>query len=223
MLKCENLCKTYGNGLNKIIVLNNCNLQLHEGEAVGLMGSSGCGKSTLAKAILRLLNVDSGSIYFQNQDITNKTGKDLHAFRKQVQFISQRPESFFDPIVKLGKSLKEPQRIMQVKWSEDDIADVLEQVKLGTAILERYPHQVSGGEIQRLSIARALLLRPKMLILDEPTSMLDISVQAQILHLLKDIRQKQQLSYLCIGHDRRVLSFLCDDILTMQQGRIATV
>lgn len=201
-------------------VLQSCSLQIAAGEAVGLMGPSGCGKSTLARVLLRLLPTDSGRIIFQTQDVTQLSQKQLKPFRQQVQFISQRPESFFDPLLKLGASLREPLHIFDLPDSSEIIEAALATVKLSPALLDRYPHQVSGGEVQRLSIARALLLKPKLLILDEPTSMLDISVQAQILQLLKNIRRQEQMALLFISHDKAVINYMCDRQLYMQEGRI---
>lgn len=201
-------------------VLQSCSLQIAAGEAVGLMGPSGCGKSTLARVLLRLLPTDSGRIIFQTQDVTQLSQKQLKPFRQQVQFISQRPESFFDPLLKLDASLREPLHIFDLPDSSEIIEAALATVKLSPALLDRYPHQVSGGEVQRLSIARALLLKPKLLILDEPTSMLDISVQAQILQLLKNIRRQEQMAFLFISHDKAVINYMCDRQLYMQEGRI---
>ena len=201
-------------------VLQSCSLQIAAGEAVGMMGPSGCGKSTLARVLLRLLPTDSGRIIFQTQDVTQLSQKQLKPFRQQVQFISQRPESFFDPLLKLCASLREPLQIFDLPDSSETIEAALATVKLSPALLDRYPHQVSGGEVQRLSIARALLLKPKLLILDEPTSMLDISVQAQILQLLKNIRQQEQMAFLFISHDKAVINYMCDRQLYMQEGRI---
>lgn len=201
-------------------VLQSCSLQIAAGEAVGLMGPSGCGKSTLARVLLRLLPTDSGRIIFQTQDVTQLSQKQLKPFRQQVQFISQRPEIFFDPLLKLGASLREPLHIFDLPDSSEIIEAALATVKLSPALLDRYPHQVSGGEVQRLSIARALLLKPKLLILDEPTSMLDISVQAQILQLLKNIRRQEQMAFLFISHDKAVINYMCDRQLYMQEGRI---
>lgn len=201
-------------------VLQSCSLQIAAGEAVGLMGPSGCGKSTLARVLLRLLPTDSGRIIFQTKDVTQLSQKQLKPFRQQVQFISQRPESFFDPLLQLGASLREPLHIFDLPDSSEIIEAALATVKLSPALLDRYPHQVSGGEVQRLSIARALLLKPKLLILDEPTSMLDISVQAQILQLLKNIRRQEQMAFLFISHDKAVINYMCDRQLYMQEGRI---
>ena len=182
-------------------VLQSCSLQIAAGEAVGLMGPSGCGKSTLARALLRLLPTDSGRIIFQTQDVTQLSQKQLKPFRQQVQFISQRPESFFDPLLKLGASLREPLQIFDLPDSSEIIEAALATVKLSP-------------------IARALLLKPKLLILDEPTSMLDISVQAQILQLLKNIRRQEQMTFLFISHDKAVINYMCDRQLYMQEGRI---
>lgn len=201
-------------------VLENCSLHISAGETVGLMGPSGCGKSTLARILLRLLPCDTGQILFNQQDITCSKTVQLKKFRQTVQFISQRPENFFDPLMKLGASLREPLSIFSLPCDEQQLSDVLETVKLSPALLDRYPHQVSGGEVQRLSIARALLLKPKLLILDEPTSMLDISVQAQILQLLKNIRRQEQMAFLFISHDKAVINYMCDRQLYMQEGRI---
>ena len=201
-------------------VLQSCSLQIAAGEAVGMMGPSGCGKSTLARVLLRLLPTDSGRIIFQTQDVTQLSQKQLKPFRQQVQFISQRPESFFDPLLQLGASLREPLHIFDLPDSSEIIEAALATVKLSPALLDRYPHQVSGGEVQRLSIARALLLKPKLLILDEPTSMLDISVQAQILQLLKNIRRQEQMAFLFISHDKAVINYMCDRQLYMQEGSI---
>lgn len=223
MLEGRDISKYYydRNSRSPFCVLNRCHISIREGEIVGLMGQSGCGKSTLARILLRLIPWDSGTIHFQGQDIRKLKGRELKAFRRQVQFISQRPENFFDPMMKLDRSLREPLRIHQMAYSPDRVEAVLEQVKLNKDILGRYPHQVSGGEAQRLSIARALLLEPRLLILDEPTSMLDISVQAQVLHILKDIQLDRGMSYLFISHDSSVIYWISDRVLVMKDGAVS--
>ncbi len=221
MLEAKNICKSYDNDTKEnSLVLDNCNLIIHENEILGLMGESGCGKSSLAKILLKLMSMDKGELYFKGKNITNLKNNKLKFFRQKVQFISQRPETFFDPMMKLYTSLIEPLNIFNIKYDIITIENILEQVKLNPAILNRYPHQVSGGEIQRLSLARALLLNPELLILDEPTSMLDISVQAQILHLLKDLQKSKKMSYLFISHDKDVVNWLCDEVFIMQNGQI---
>lgn len=221
MLEAKNICKSYDNDTKEnSLVLDNCNLIIHENEILGLMGESGCGKSSLAKILLKLMSMDKGELYFKGKNITNLKNNKLKFFRQKVQFISQRPETFFDPMMKLYTSLIEPLNIFNIKYDIITIENILEQVKLNPAILNRYPHQVSGGEIQRLSLARALLLNPELLILDEPTSMLDISVQAQILHLLKDLQKSKKMSYLFISHDKDVVNWLCDEVFIMENGQI---
>ena len=221
VLEVKNLTKKFQVDGGKVLTAcDKVNLNAYKGQTLGIIGESGCGKSTLARVLLRLLPTDSGRIIFQTQDVTQLSQKQLKPFRQQVQFISQRPESFFDPLLKLGASLREPLQIFDLPDSSETIEAALATVKLSPALLDRYPHQVSGGEVQRLSIARALLLKPKLLILDEPTSMLDISVQAQILQLLKNIRRQEQMAFLFISHDKAVINYMCDRQLYMQEGRI---
>lgn len=222
MLKAENISKSFidRSSGKTFELLHDVSLEIKAGEAVALMGGSGSGKSTLARILLRLLPCDCGKIYFQGQDITKVTGKDLSVFRRNVQFISQRPESFLDPLQTLGCSLKEAFTVFNLPYDEEKIKEMLDLVKLNIELLQRYPHQVSGGEIQRICLVRSLLLEPKLLILDEPTSMLDISVQAQILHLLRDIRQEKQLAYLFITHDKQLAKWLCDRVLHIEQGQL---
>ena len=221
VLEVKNLTKKFQVDGGKVLTAcDKVNLNAYKGQTLGIIGESGCGKSTLARVLLRLLPTDSGRIIFQTQDVTQLSQKQLKPFRQQVQFISQRPESFFDPLLKLGASLREPLQIFDLPDSSEIIEAALATVKLSPALLDRYPHQVSGGEVQRLSIARALLLKPKLLILDEPTSMLDISVQAQILQLLKNIRRQEQMAFLFISHDKAVINYMCDRQLYMQEGSI---
>ena len=222
MLKAENISKSFidRSSGKSFRLLQDVSLEIAPGEAVALMGGSGSGKSTLARLLLRLLPCDAGKIYFRGTDITKLSGKELAGFRRSVQFISQRPESFLDPRKTLGYSLREALEVFSLPYAEEQALAMLDLVKLNAKLLERYPHQVSGGEIQRICLVRALLLEPELLILDEPTSMLDISVQAQILHLLKDIRMQKQIAYLFISHDRLISEWLCDRVVRIEQGLI---
>lgn len=222
MLKAENISKSFidRSSGKSFRLLQDVSLEIAPGEAVALMGGSGSGKSTLARLLLRLLPCDTGKIFFRGMDITKLSGKELAGFRRSVQFISQRPESFLDPRKTLGYSLREALDVFSLPYAEEQALEMLDLVKLNAKLLERYPHQVSGGEIQRICLVRALLLEPELLILDEPTSMLDISVQAQILHLLKDIRTQKQIAYLFISHDRLISEWLCDRVVRIEQGRI---
>ena len=222
MISGVNLCKYYydRNSRKKIKILDKVNINIHRNESIAVMGKSGSGKTTLAKIILRLEKTDEGNIYFFNKDITCLHNKDLYEFRRNVQYIPQKPETFLDPILKLEYSLNEPLKVFNLQVDNDEIKRILEVVKLNFDILQRYPHQVSGGEIQRICLARALLLKPKLLVLDEPTSMLDVSVQAQILNLLKNIRRYEKLSYLFITHDLQLAKFLCDKILFLENCKL---
>ena len=222
MLKAENISKSFidRSSGKSFMLLQDVSLEIAPGEAVALMGGSGSGKSTLARLLLRLLPCDAGKIYFRGTDITKLSGEELAGFRRAVQFISQRPESFLDPRKTLGYSLREALEVFSLPYAEEQALEMLDLVKLNAKLLERYPHQVSGGEIQRICLVRALLLEPELLILDEPTSMLDISVQAQILHLLKDIRTQKQIAYLFISHDRLISEWLCDRVVRIEQGLI---
>lgn len=222
MLKAENISKSFidRSSGKSFRLLQDVSLEIAPGEAVALMGGSGSGKSTLARLLLRLLPCDAGKIYFRGTEITKLSGKELAGFRRSVQFISQRPESFLDPRKTLSYSLREALEVFSLPYAEEQALAMLDLVKLNAKLLERYPHQVSGGEIQRICLVRALLLEPELLILDEPTSMLDISVQAQILHLLKDIRTQKQIAYLFISHDRLISEWLCDRVVRIEQGLI---
>lgn len=222
MLRCEGVCKSYKNRKTGqwFPVLQDVYLSVATNEAVALMGKSGSGKSTLAKILLRMENADRGKVFLGSEEITKMKGQKLFEFRRNVQFISQRPESFLDPMMTLGQSIDEALIVHSLKKDNEKLGGMLELVKLNTSLLQRYPHQVSGGEIQRICLVRALLLEPKLLILDEPTSMLDVSVQAQIMHLLKEIKAKRKLSYLYITHDRRLAEWLCDRVVTIVEGKL---
>lgn len=199
--------------------LDGVDLALGRGETLGLMGPSGCGKSTLARILLLLIRPDSGQVFFEGREVSAARGRELQNFRRKVQLISQRPESFFDPRMRLGDSILEPLSFYGERKGRDAdrarFKELLSQVKLTDELLTRYPHQVSGGEIQRLSLCRALLLEPEILVLDEPTSMLDISVQAQILQILRELKEEHGLSYLFITHDKEVAEYMCDRIQRM--------
>ena len=216
----RDITKTFHSGFGgrSYQALAHVDLALHRGETLGLMGPSGCGKSTLCRILLRLIEPDQGQILFGGQDITHAKGKELLSFRRRVQLISQRPESFFDPRFRLGDSILEPLSFYGISKTQgrQQLQQLLDEVKLTDELLSRYPHQVSGGEIQRLSLCRALLLSPQVLVLDEPTSMLDVSVQAQILHILRRLRERHGLSYLFITHDREAAAYLCHRIQKLE-------
>lgn len=221
ILEGKSITKTFRSGFGgrPYRALDKVDLALHRGETLGLMGPSGCGKSTLARILLLLIRPDSGQVCFEGCPVTDRRGRELLRFRQKVQLISQRPESFFDPRMRLGDSILEPLTFYGGRQARaagrERLQHLLAQVKLTDELLTRYPHQVSGGEIQRLSLCRALLLDPQVLVLDEPTSMLDVSVQAQILQILRELKEEHGLSYLFITHDREVAEFMCDRIKNM--------
>ncbi len=218
ILEGRDIYKTFrgGFGGRAHTALKGESLKLYRGETLALMGPSGCGKSTMSRILLRLIDPDRGQVFFCGEDITHLRGSALKPFRRRVQLISQRPETFFDPRMRLGDSLLEPLRIFGVAEEQCRLPGLLERVKLTDDLLRRYPHQVSGGEIQRLSLCRALLLAPEVLVLDEPTSMLDVSVQAQILQILRSLQEEYGLSYLFITHDREVAQYMSNRIQFME-------
>ena len=223
MLEMRDICKCYPGGKTGrgIEVLKHVNLALEPGKTIGLMGASGSGKSTIARILLMLEPADSGEVYFHGEIVNRKNKSLMKQFRRSVQYISQHPESFLDPNWRIGKSVMETARIHgRQEKAEQDLEILLEQVKLNRAVLDRYPHQVSGGEIQRAALCRALLLGPEALILDEATSMLDVSVQAQILNILKEIQQRKPIAYLLISHDREVVSWFTDHRRELKAGRL---
>ena len=203
--------------------VNEVSFELKRGEILGLVGESGCGKSTLSRSLMGLLPVRSGQILFNDQDLALLNASQWKAVRKDIQMIFQDPFSSLNPRMTIGDMLQEPMRVHQIVPPGDlkkEAARLMDIVQLPEASLKRYPHQFSGGQRQRVGIARALALRPQLLICDESVSALDVSVQAQILNLLKDLQQEFGLSYLFISHDLNVVHYISDRVLVMQQGQI---
>lgn len=201
-------------------------LQVERGEVLGLVGESGCGKSTLARTILRAVASTAGTITFDGADITRVKGEKLKALRRSMQFVFQDPYGAFDPKMTLRTSLDAPLRHHGMKNRGERgarITEMLGRVGLEEDILERHPRECSGGQLQRLVIARALLLEPKFLICDEPTSALDASIRAQILNLLVELKEQLDLTLVLISHDLRVVRYLCDRVAVMYLGQIVEV
>lgn len=217
ILKAENLVKVY-TGLSAV---NNVSFELERGECLGIVGESGSGKSTIARLITRLTPVTAGRIFLYGTDITDLKGSAYREIYSHMQMVFQLPTSSFDPRRTLGDGVSESLR--NRKWTNSEIKKRTEElfVKCGLPLelISRYPHQVSGGQCQRAAIARALAVRPQILILDEPTSALDVTVQKQILELLQELKQTEQLSFLLISHDLALVQQLCDKILVLQNGR----
>ncbi|MDQ3181524.1 MAG: ATP-binding cassette domain-containing protein [Acidobacteriota bacterium] len=233
LLKITDLTKSFtmrsgffSNGKVKNVVLDRVNLSLSEGETLGLVGESGCGKSTLALTIMRLYEPDDGRIFFAGQDITQLDEKSLKPVRKRMQMIFQDPFASLDSRLTIEQIIGEPLEIHNIGTKAERTAEaarLLERVGLSGEDMQRFPGEFSGGQQQRIGIARALALRPKLLVCDEPVSALDVSVQAQILNLLRDLQDEFNLSYLFISHNIAVTAFMSRRIGVMYLGRIVEI
>jgi len=227
LVSLQDLVKHYPAGRGKKVhSVDGVSLEVRKGEVLGLVGESGCGKSTLARTILRAVAPTGGHIVFDGGDITNAKGKELKALRRSMQFVFQDPYGAFDPKMSLGTSLEAPLRHHGMKDRDERrerMLEMLDRVGLEEEILERRPHECSGGQLQRMVIARALLLEPKFLICDEPTSALDASIRAQILNLLVELKEQLDLTLVLISHDLRVVRYLCDRVAVMYLGQIVEV
>ncbi len=226
MIEVRHLKKAYITGIVKKSVtkaLDGVDLSIPKGTVFGLTGESGCGKTTLAMLIMRLIEPTSGAIIIDGRDISRLKGAELRKLRPACQIIWQNPEASLNPRMKLKDNILEPLRYYKKCKSGDEPA-ILERychmAELPENLLNRYPHEVSGGENQRAVIARMLTMPPKLLIADEPTSSLDILVQAQILKLLKRIQQQLQITLLFISHDLQTIGYMCDQAAVMRNGRI---
>ena len=199
------------------------NLDIGRGETVGLVGESGCGKTTLGRMLVRLLEPTSGTISFDGEDITHVHGKNLKRFRRRMQFIFQDPYGSLDPRTQVGDSIAEGLRLHGVDDKDERhqrVTEMLELVGLRGAHSGRYPHEFSGGQRQRIGIARALILKPDLVVADEPVSALDVSVQAQVLNLLKELQSELNLTLLFVAHNLAVVEHISDKVAVMYLGRI---
>lgn len=233
LLKIENLQKYFPvkGGLfqrEKMFVkaVDDVTFDVYPGETLGIVGESGCGKSTLAKTLLRLIDSTDGRILFNDQNINELNAKNMHDIRKNLQIIFQDPYSSLNPRKTVRQILEEP-LLNLTNFSKDErreiIENTIEEVGLNRNHLNRFPHEFSGGQRQRIGIARALTVRPKVIICDEAVSALDVSIQAQILNLLKNLQQKYQLTYIFISHDLGVVKYFCDRVIVMYLGKIVEI
>ena len=205
-----------------IRALDDVSIDIQSGKTIAVVGESGSGKSTLAKALIKLISIDAGTIFFDGQDISGLEGDKLKKIRKKIQMIFQDPYASLNPRMRIADILEEPLLINKFDdiLRRKKINNIIQKVGLNIEDLTKYPHQFSGGQRQRIGIARALILEPKLVICDEPVSALDVSVQAQILELLKSLQKEFNLTYLFITHDLRVVKHIADYVFVMQQGKL---
>lgn len=227
MLRVEQLNKHYISGVfrkHRVDAVKDVSFHIPEGKILGLAGNSGCGKSTVARLITQLVRPDSGKVFLAGQELTGLPSSQLKKQRTKLQIIFQHPESSLDPHKKILSSLLEPMAIHKIGRNREEriakIEELFGLVGLKNNLFDRYPHQISGGEAQRIVISRAMTLDPKVLILDEPTSMLDVSIQAHVMNILRDLQREKNLTYLFISHDLEVLHWFCDEICVMNRGEI---
>ena len=212
--------------VGQVKAVDDVSLSIKRGETLGLVGESGCGKSTLGRALIRLYEPTSGEVSFNGQNFLKLKGEQLRRERKHLQMIFQDPYASLDPRMTVGQILSEPFQIHGVLNTETrkaKVRELLETVGMKASHLNRYPHEFSGGQKQRICIARALALEPSLIVCDEPVSALDVSIQAQILNLMKDLQKKFNLTYLFISHDLSVVEHLCDRIAVMYLGKIVEI
>lgn len=231
ILKVKNL-KTYfplkksilGKTLSWVRAVDNVSFDVYPGETLGLVGESGCGKTTLGRTILRLIEATSGDVYFKGKNLMDLNAKELRAIRKDIQIIFQDPYSSLNPRMTIGQSIMEPMKVHGIfdtdKERKEYVINLLKRVSMNESHFYRYPHEFSGGQRQRICVARSLALKPKFIICDESVSALDVSVQAEVLNLLNELRDEFNLTYIFISHDLSVVKFMSDRMVVMNKGKI---
>ncbi len=222
LLKAEHLKKYFKSPHGTVKAVDDVSLEIYEGETLALVGESGCGKSTLGRVILNLITPTSGTVTFDGTDITALHGKTLRNMRAQMQLVFQDPFSSLDPRFTVGQIIAEPLQNMGLSKQEQQkrVLELMDRVSLQPEHYNRYPHQFSGGQRQRIGIARALAPNPRLIVCDEPVSALDVSIQAQILNLLKKLQSQANLTYLFISHDLAVVRYISDRVCVMFLGQI---
>ncbi|MGM0635790.1 MAG: ABC transporter ATP-binding protein [Bacteroidota bacterium] len=230
LLEVQNLSKTYFSKTNwwgkteAVKAVDGVSFKIYEGETLGLVGESGCGKSTLGNLILRLDEITAGQVFYKGKDITQVQGEELRKLRKDIQLIFQDPFSSLNPRISVGRAILEPMEVHRLHKNNAErkqkAIDLLERVGLSADYFDRYPHEFSGGQRQRIGVARTIAVNPRFIICDESVSALDISVQAQVLNLLNELKNDFGFTYLFISHDLAVVKYMSDQLLVMNQGQI---
>jgi oligopeptide/dipeptide ABC transporter ATP-binding protein len=230
LIETKDLSKTYvtkrnlfGQPRSTVQALDGINLTIRQQETLGVVGESGCGKTTFGRVLLRLIEATSGQILYKGEDILSLSKSEFQAYRQNMQMVFQNPYSTFDPRFSVAMSLSEPLKNhtdLRGDALQQRMLALLEQVGMPADALSRYPHEFSGGQLQRIAVARALALSPEFIVLDEPTSALDVSIQAQILNLLRELQSQLNLTYVFISHDLGVVEYISDRIAVMYLGRL---
>jgi len=224
LLEVKNLKKYFKTKRGMLHAVDGVSFSIERGRTLGIVGESGCGKSTTGRAILRLIEPTSGEVLFEGKDITKCSAKEMRALRKDMQIIFQDPFSSLDPRYTVNQLIREPIVLNKLLTDKDEIdnrvLELMSTVGLAERLFNSYPHELDGGRRQRIGIARALAMNPKFIICDEPVSALDVSIQAQILNLLKSLQEQLGLTYIFITHDLSVVYYFADDIAVMYLGQM---
>ncbi len=229
LLEARDLVKEFPlrNGKNVVHAVSGVNLKIYEGETLALVGESGCGKSTLGRTLIRLLDATSGRIEFDGADITEMSEAEFAPIRRQMQIIFQDPYASLNPRMNVKEIISEPLTTYGLAKGREEIerqvGALMDEAGIPREFINRYPHQFSGGQRQRIGIARAIALHPRLIICDEPVSALDVSIQSQVLNLLKDLQEQYRLTYLFISHDLGVVKFISDRVCVMFLGMVCEV
>ncbi len=213
----------FGKPIRFLKAVDNVSFKLKRGTTIGVVGESGCGKTTLGRTILKLYESNGGNIVFEGKDITNISKKEMQSFRTDMQLIFQDPYSSLPPRMTIGNIISEAVKVHNIVPKEqvtEYVLDIMKKCGLQPHYYDRYPHEFSGGQRQRICIARALAVKPKLVICDEPVSALDVSIQAQIINLLKELQIKDNLTYIFISHDLSVVKYITDEIMVMYLGNV---